>query len=732
MRAIATLLIVVAPLTAAAQGVVRGTVRNKDGAPISGASIVIPGTTLSTRSDRQGLYRILVVPAGRVRVYAAAIGYGPVDTVVALTGGDSTIVDFTLVAAPLALPPVDVVSDRVPHFGDRPATSVAQVTERDLERRAVNTVEEAIDHVAGLQMVNGQTNIRGSTGYVQGLNSRVLMTVDGIPMNQGDRGGINWDLLAVDEIESVEILKGAGSSLYGSAAFGGVINVTTRDVPPGLHTRLRVTGGVYGDPPHPIWRFRDNPGMLGGADFAASYGTDVFGGRISLGDRHSDGYRQQDQADHLHFAARGRWQHANTRVDVSGAWAGDRYDVPLSWCSRGECDDLGQVFQPFKVDIAERGARTDSRKGYFAARVRTMVSPRFAWTARGSWLRTHFIDLRRNGTALGREFGIGDRFGAAGQIEAHPDSTRTVIVGTEATFSDVTSDIFGTHSQSELAAYGQSEQRLGAVRVSGGARVDFLAVDGGSLTAVVSPRIAATLSRTGTWRASVGRGFRSPTMAERFVHTTFQGFEVVPNPTLRPETAWSFEIGHISAPLFRFMRVDAAVFWTEARDLIEPRIIVIPGPPDTLRIQLQNVVRAHIAGLDASVIAAPIPDRLIATLGYTYLDTRRRLAGDSTEGPLAFRPRHLLTLGADYTLGILGVGADFRFASRPARIELEGFVDPRRVPVKVLDLRAALKPRGWPVEVRALATNVLNYIYNLVPETLAPVRTVTLTAVWTH
>jgi len=702
-----------------------GTVRDDQGAPIGHAQVGVRGTTLFTRTDASGRYRLAQVSTGTVHVRVDAVGYAGVDTVVAISA-DSASVDFQLRFSPLTLAPVSTVIEKLPHFGERPATSVAQVSERDLDRRAVNTVDEAVDHVPGIQFVNGQINIRGSTGYIQGLNSRVLLTVDGVPMNQGDRGGIDWDLLAVDEIESVDILKGAGSSLYGSAALGGVVNVTTRDVPNGWHSRLRFTGGVYADPPYAIWQFRGSPGLQGGADLSASYGNDVAGGRIALGDRHSDGYRQQDNDDHFHMAGKTRWEPSpGVRVDISGAWAVNRYDVPLSWCKRGKCDDRGQVFQPFKIDTTERGARTDSRKGYIAAQIRSTLSPQFAWQARGSWLRTHFTDIRST-----TEYGVGDRFGTEARIEAHPDSNRSVLVGGEVTFSRVTSDIFGSHTQAELAAYGQSEQQMGNARVSGGARLDFLAVDGGSLTAVASPRIGVTIPTDGrghdggVLRASIGRGFRAPTIAERFVHTFALGFEVIPNPNLRPETAWSFEVGHTTGLLLRFLRLDAALFWTEAHDLIEPALLT---PSDT--IQLQNVVRARLAGVDATIIGAPIP-RLITTLGYTYLSTRRRLAGDSTTGPLAFRPRHLLTLGADYAVGDLDVGADFRFASRPERIELEGFVDPRRVPVKVLDLRA-----GWsrgPVEFRLLVANALNYIYNLVPETLAPVRTVTLTAVWAH
>src|SRR5256885_9826955 len=60
--------------------------------------------------------------------------------------------------------------------------------------------------------------------------------------------------------------KGAGSSLYGSAALGGVVNLITREIPLGFHARVRATGSLFSNPPHDIWRFRDYTGAREGID----------------------------------------------------------------------------------------------------------------------------------------------------------------------------------------------------------------------------------------------------------------------------------------------------------------------------------------------------------------------------------------------------------------------------------------------------------------------------------
>ncbi len=173
----------------------------------------------------------------------------------------------------------------------------------------------------------------------------------------------------------------------------------------------------------------------------------------------------------------------------------------------------------------------------------------------------------------------------------------------------------------------------------------------------MSPRIGVVLPRSSVvWRASVGRGFRAPSLAERFVQTSISGVTAVPNPDLEPETGWTAELGTgISTP--SAIHVDAALFWTEASNYIEPAV-----DPATLLIQFRNVQRARLMGLDLSVRSAPIGSPLSLSLAYTFLSTRRLDTMPSQ--PLPFRPTHLLTLGADYGRGPVSVGADFRFMSR--------------------------------------------------------------------
>ena len=723
-----------APLAGQGTAVVYGVVTDSAGRPIAHVRIEALEASLTTVTEASGRYRLAGLRAGPMTLRATLIGFYPAQANVRVADEDSVSLSFRLWANPLTVNPVVVTAAKRSQLLDQAVTSVALVTEQQIARRAINTIDEAVDRVPGVQMINGQVNVRGSSGFVLGLGSRVLLLVDGVPANQGDRGGINWDLVPVDLIERVEIVKGAGSALYGSSAFGGVVNLITRQLPNGFHARVRATAGVFADPPNDVWRFRDHTGTQHGLDVGASYGHGTVQGGLSAGARHSDGYRQQDRADHWQVSGNGAW-HPDpvTMVSLSGAWASDQYQVPGPWCAAGACDDRGQEFQVFKVDTGNTGDATRSDKGYFTALVTRTPSERSTWLGRASWLRTHFTDTYpgRQLPPTETDYAIANRLGVEGRLVSQPDARRTVTVGVEAARSDVLSNVFSgdtaggsrSHSQGEYAAYGEAEQEFGRMRLTIGARGDFLAVDGGGVTAFVSPRAGLVWpTRTGTWRASVGRTFRAPSLAERFVTTYALGFRVIPNPGLKSEEGWSAEIGR-SWTVGTWLRGDAALFWTEARRLIEPAFT------QALAIQFQNVQRARLPGLDLSVTAEPLPRRLTTSLAYQYLDARELATATSSQRPLLFRPRHLLTVAADYTWRAFGVGAEFRYASRYERAD-PLYPGDTRLAAKVLDLRASWEP--GPLAVHLKVANALNYIYNLAPRTLEPVRAATLALTYTY
>jgi len=716
--AFAAALLIATPATAQQTGTIVGTVRDTSGAPVTGAKVEAVGAAF-TLTGQDGRFRLREVPAGHAHLRVAAFAFQLDSTDVTVPAGDSVTWNVTLKGGVFYLPGLVVTAGKRPESLENVAASVDVLSDTAIARRAVNTVDEAVNRVPGVQFINGQVNIRGSSGFEQGLGARVLLLVDGVPMNEADRAGIDWDLVPVDDAERIEIVKGAGSSLYGSAALGGVVNIITRDIPEGIHGRVRFFGGGFANPPDSLWKFRNFTGMQGGGSLTGSFGTDQVRGALTVGGRHSDGYRQQDASDYLQVAGRGEWlPDPVTHVRFTGTWATHQYQVPLAWCGQNRCANMrGLAYQPFLVDTADSGNHTRSDHGYLTATVTRTPDENTTWMGRASWLRTHFTDFQK----AGDDFAVADRFGAEGRIVTTPSPDQTVTVGGELTDNQVSSDIFGNHTQGQFAAYGEAERVVGKVRLTAGVRADFLADDGAGLSAVISPRVAAVLPSTlGIWRASVGRGFRAASMGEKFVTTPVPPFEVVPNPSLHAETAWTGEIGN-TAVITPWLSTNAAIFYTRATDYISPELV-----GDS--IQFQNVQRARLAGVDISLAASPLTPRLTTSVAYTYLDAWE-LATNSTPGqPLAFRPRHLVTLSADYAVGPASVGADFRYSSRFERVEL--YETDSRVAAKTLDLRA-----GWrfgQFDVRLLATNALNYIYALAPRTLEPVGTVTMTVTYVY
>ena len=96
-----------------------------------------------------------------------------------------------------------------------------------IENKNTTNIQTAMDQVPGVNITDGQANIRGGSGWSYGAGSRVLVMVDDMPLISGDAGQVQWKLIATENINQVEIIKGASSALYGSSALNGVINIRT-------------------------------------------------------------------------------------------------------------------------------------------------------------------------------------------------------------------------------------------------------------------------------------------------------------------------------------------------------------------------------------------------------------------------------------------------------------------------------------------------------------------------
>ncbi|TAE59721.1 MAG: hypothetical protein EAZ89_02230, partial [Bacteroidetes bacterium] len=223
------------------------------GEPLVGASVSVAALGKGVYSDEKGAYD-LNLPAAKPP-FEVQVKYNGYSTAVfTINPGDPNPTNRDITLSPEGFTTEDVVITATKGFQQAQAdvtVSIEVMKPRFLDLQALPSVDKALSQIPGVDNQDGQINIRGSSGYAYGVGSRVMLTLDGLPLLTADAGTASLDMIPVDNINQIEVMKGASSVLYGSSALGGVINVITSDPGDKPRTAIRIRGGVFGLPSNP-------------------------------------------------------------------------------------------------------------------------------------------------------------------------------------------------------------------------------------------------------------------------------------------------------------------------------------------------------------------------------------------------------------------------------------------------------------------------------------------------
>ena len=429
----------------------------------------------------------------------------------------------------------------------------------------------ALLHLDGLGY-DPQPVVRGF--YGGGEAEYVVVMVNGQPINVLESGLVNWNQIPLAAVESVEILRGGASSLYGDAAIGGVINVVTADDQE-PQTNLALAGGTFG-----MWRAE---AALRRVWVNRSFG--LFGNLD-----HTAGYR-----DHARrIAASGglsadlvRGNRTALTVSGHGHWRSYEIPGPLTLEQISESRTQESVF--FRLDGNDERTWRLAIKGRFELNPEVVITSflgravRNLESTRTLPLSAEFADAKRRNLTTSRMLANGqivssllrsivlDRItvGADAHLGTMNNSWQEVVTGSAQVFAGHPEGLLGGISASgearrqAVAAYAQYDlMPAGRLRLSFGGRYDRISdqhfPDGTdertathiafSPRAGLNVRYARSTAHVGNWYANVSRSFKAPTLDQlydqREIPVPFPPFGVtISNGELRPQRGVSLETG---------------------------------------------------------------------------------------------------------------------------------------------------------------------------------------------
>jgi len=674
--------------------------------PIADANILLQPTVLGTTSNGEGFFSISGIQPGIYTLTVSVMGYevfvlenielGPNQTVHQKVELDETI---------LQMDPVVVTAGKHPQALSVSPQAAVVVQQADITQRQNRRFEEVLQPISGIHFNESNISIRGSSGYsVLNVGSRVMLMIDGVPSLSSDLNLINWEMLPLLDVDRIEVIKGAGSALYGSSAMGGVINIITRSPSRKGRLLIRTLTGFYDKPHYPEWRWTNKPLHYQRFDIAYSKSVGPVGFRLAATRSQSTGYMENSDLSQWNISGKVNWTLPNaSKLNVYAAWMDSKAGWLTQWLNQN---------QPFEVPPFNKQDEFHYKTLNLYIQYHLPISSKFAFKFRVSHMLSEMGSQIFGGGSVytTQSFQPGEGLGGELLFEWIPGVRQNVILGTEYRRDISGSRYFDNHKGYMISPFVQWEfDILSNLKTVCGARWDRHILDDKEIDSRLSPKFGINFKpwKKTTLRATAGSGFRTATVFEKYVHADYSGFNVIMNPDLKPEHSWFADAGirQIFSPEGY---VEISFFQTDYWNMIEP-VFSFLG-----EIQFQNTVRARIRGVEFSTQSWWWKRHIGLGAQVTWMEPRDLKRNTD----LSYRPRLIANVQSTLRFGSFSVQAEYRYASLVRNVEINP-LDPC-VPLKLLTIRSEFQIRQ--VTIQFAVNNVLNYHYTQIERRMGEIR----------
>ncbi len=507
---------------------------------------------------------------------------------------------------------MEVSSSRLKTTKKKYAGSITIITEKEIKKKQYTQVLNLLREEVGMEVVQSGPLGTATSIFMRGAGSEsTLVLINGIQVNSNTSGSFNFAHLTTDNIERIEILRGPQSTLWGSDAVGGVINIITKRGKGKPTHSLSFEGGSFGTFKETL----NSSGDLGFMDYSLSVSrTDSEGfsaASENRGNTEDDGYESTTVSTQL-----GRNFLKDGRVDFIG-----RFTKAIV------------EFDAF--DFVDGKGFTKSDSFYLAIPVQKALSDRWDIkinpTLAYEFLRTIDPDgFPKKSHILNRTYGV--------DIQNNVKINRyfSTVFGFEyEARNGVNEENSIRKTIKNKGFYLQTQFHQGkSIALTAGFRHDINSVFEDSTT--YKFEAAYRIQETGTRvRAAYATGFRAPTLNELF----YPGFG---NFSLVPEESKGWEVGLDQNLMGDKVIIGITYFETDFEDLIENTKVPV-SPQALFGTQPKNVAKATIKGVETA-ISIVLPQNFGASTNYTWLNARKE------DGqPLVRRAEHNFSVNLSHT-----------------------------------------------------------------------------------